>query len=80
MIGETNDETNFPRKLLLTDLWSLRKAVANGSSANIKLSKTQLSKMVILGKYLVPILDSTLVAAFKAGTEVKKKISKIFWE
>ena len=36
--------------------------------------------MVILGKYLVPILDSTLVAAFKAGTEVKKKKSAKYFE
>ena len=34
----------------------LRKAFANGSSANIKLSKTQLSKIEHLGKYLGSIL------------------------
>ena len=73
VIGETNDETNFPRKLLLTDTSSLHKAFANGSSANIKLSKTQLSKMVILGKFLVPVLVSTLAAVFKTGTEVVKR-------
>ena len=43
MIG--NNETNFPRKLLLTNrqVTNLRKAFANHSSTNIKLSKTQLS-------------------------------------
>ena len=41
-------ETNFPHKLLLSDTQILRlcKAFANNSSAHIKLSKTQLSKMV----------------------------------
>ena len=43
MIG--NNEINFPHKLLLTNrqVTNLRKAFANHSSTNIKLSKTQLS-------------------------------------
>ena len=38
----SNDETNFPHKLLLTNtqVSKIRKAFANGSSANIKVSKT----------------------------------------
>ena len=41
------DETNFPHKLLLTNrqVANIRKAFANYSSADIRLSKTQLSKM-----------------------------------
>ena len=48
MIGDSNDVTNFPLKLLLTDsqVSRLPKAFANGSSANVELSKTHLSKMV----------------------------------
>ena len=48
MIGYSNDETNFLHKLLLTETQVLRlcKAFANGSSANIKSSKTQLFKIV----------------------------------
>ena len=48
VIGDSNDETNFPHKLLLTGIIVSRlpKAFANGSSANIKLSKTQMSKTV----------------------------------
>ena len=49
MIGNSNDETNFPHRLLLTNrrqVASLRKAFANYSSNDIKLSKTQLSKMI----------------------------------
>ena len=64
MIG--NNETNFPHELLLTDrqVSSLRKSFANHSSANIKLSKTQLSKMIqsggFLGKLLGPLLKTEL--------------------
>ena len=48
MIDDSNDGTNFPHKLLLTDTQVLRfrKAFSSGSSNNIKLSKTQLSRMV----------------------------------
>ena len=46
MIG--NNETNFPHELLLTDrqVSNLRKSFANNSSADIKLSKTQLNDSV----------------------------------
>lgn len=48
MIGDYNDETIFPDKLLLTHTNVSRfcKAFENNSWANIKLSKNQLSKMV----------------------------------
>ena len=47
MIGNSDDETNFPHKLLLTNrqITNLRKAFANYLSADIKLSKTQISKI-----------------------------------
>ena len=66
MIGDSNDETNFPHKLLLTDrqVSNIRKAFANHSSTDIKLSKTQLSKMIqsggFLGKLLGPLLKTGL--------------------
>ena len=43
-----DNEVNFPRKLLLTNrqVSNLRKAFPNHLSADIKLSKTQLSKMI----------------------------------
>ena len=43
VVGDSNDKNNFPHKLLLTNtqISKIRKAFANGSSANIKLSKTQ---------------------------------------
>ena len=36
VVGDSNDEKNFPHKLLITNTF------ANGSSADIKLPKTQL--------------------------------------
>ena len=47
VVGDSNDENNFPHKWLLinTQVSKLRKAFANGSSANIKLAKTQLHKI-----------------------------------
>ena len=45
-VSNSNDETNFRHKLLSTNTQVSRlcKGFANGSSANIKLSKTQLYK------------------------------------
>ena len=48
LVGNSNDETNFPHKLLLTDtqVSKIRKTFANGSLANIIFLKTQLSAMI----------------------------------
>ena len=47
MIGNSADKANFPHKLLLTNrqVAILRKAFANHTSTDIKLSKAQLNKM-----------------------------------
>ena len=47
MIGSSDDEANFPHKLLLTNrqVANLRKAFINHTSTDIKLSKAQLAKM-----------------------------------
>ena len=66
VVGDSNDENNFPHKLLLTNIKvsKLRKAFANDSSANIKLSKTQLHKIGqsggFLGRLLGPLLKTGL--------------------
>ena len=66
MISNTGDNTNFPHELLLTNrqLANLRKAFAKNTSTDIKLSKTQLSKMIqsggFLGKLLGPLLRTGL--------------------
>ena len=60
MIGD--NETNFPHKLSLTNgqVSNLRKAFSHHLSADIKLSKTQLSKITqsggFLGRLLGPLL------------------------
>ena len=58
MIGNSADETNFLYKLLLTNtqVANLRKAFANKSSTDIKLSKTQLSKVIQSGGFLAYFL------------------------
>ena len=60
MIGD--NESNFPHKLLLTNrqVANLRKALPNYLSADIKLSKTQLSKMIKSGRFLGRLLGSLL--------------------
>ena len=64
MIGD--NETNFPHKLLLTNrqVSNLCKAFANHLSADIKLSKTQLSKIIqsggFLGRLIGPLLKTRL--------------------
>ena len=61
-----DNETNFSHKLLLTNrqVLNLRKAFANHLSTDIKLSKTQLSKMIqsggFLGRLLGPLLKTGL--------------------
>ena len=54
MIGDSHYETKFQFKLLLTDTQDLRirKAFADGSSAYLKFSKTQLSMTIQLGQFL----------------------------
>ena len=62
VIDDSSVETNFPLKLLLTDrqFSRLRKAFANNLSANIKLSKTELSKIVQSGEFLVRLCGRLL--------------------
>ena len=63
LIWSSNDETNFPHKLLLTDtqVSKICKAFANGSSANIKVSKIQLSKMLQQGIFVTIISGAFLI-------------------
>ena len=67
MIGNSEDETKFPHKLLLTNrqVANLRKTFANYLSTDIKLSKTQLFKTIqsggFLGKRLGPLLRTGLL-------------------
>ena len=59
VIGDSNDGNNFAYNLFLTNtqFWKLLKTFANNSSANIKLSATQLCK---IGEFLGRLLESLL--------------------
>ena len=61
MIRDSSDDINFAHKLLLIDthISRLFKAFASNSSANIELSKTQLSKMQS-GGFLQGIISQQL--------------------
>ena len=70
-----DNETNFSHNLLLTNrqVSNLRKAFANHLSTDIKLSKTQLSKMMqsagVLGRLVGPLL--------KTGLPLTKNVIKL---
>ena len=74
MISNSDDETNFPHKLLFTNrqIANLRKSFANNSSTNIKLSKTRLTKIVQSGGFL----DRLLGLLLKTGLPLIKDIIK----
>ena len=64
MIGDSNDKTNFPHIILLTDIQvsRIRKAFASNLSPNIELSEIQLFKVVqsgvFLSKFIGPLLKT----------------------
>ena len=74
MTGNSNDESNFPHKLLLTNrqVANLYKAFANYSSTDIKLSKTQLFKMIQSGGFLGKLLGPFL----KTGLPLMKNVTR----
>ena len=78
MIGNSDDNTNFPHELLLTNrqVANLRKAFANHTSANIKLSKTQLSKMIQSGDFLGRLLGPLLRTGLPLTKSVIKPLAK----
>ena len=74
MVGNSNDNTNFPHELLLTNrqVANICKAFAKNTSTDIKLSKTQLSKMIQSGGFLGRLLGPLL----KTGLPLKKSVIK----
>ena len=76
MIGD--DETNFPHKLLLTNrqVANLCKAFANYLSTDIKLFKTQLSKMIQSGAFLGRLLGPLLKTGLPLIKNVIKPLAK----
>ena len=80
VIGDSNVEANCPHKFLLSDrqVSRLCKAFPNNSSANIKLWKTQLSKMEQLGGVIrdIPIFGNILSGVAKMGNDIAKNLAK----
>ena len=78
MIGDSNDKANFPHELWLTDrqVPSIRKAFANNTSATIKFSKTQLSKMIQSGGFLGKLLGPLLKTGLPLTANVIKPLAK----
>ena len=76
MVGD--NETNFPHKLLLTNrqVANLCKAFANYLSTDIKLSKTQLSKMIQSGGFLGRLLGPLLKTGLPLIKNVIKSLAK----
>ena len=76
MIGD--NKTNFPHNLLLTNrqVSNLRKAFANHLSTDIKLSKTQLSKMIQSGGFLGRLLGPLLKTGLPLIENVIKPLAK----
>ena len=74
VVGDSNDDNNFPHKFLLTNtqVLKLRKAFTNNCSINIRLSKTQLHKIRQSGGFLDRILGPLL----KTGLPLMKNMLK----
>ena len=79
MVSNSNDNTNFPHELLLTNrqVENIRKAFANHLSTDIKLSKTQLSKMIQSGVFLGRLLGPSLKTGLPLMKSVIKPLAKI---
>ena len=72
MAGNSNDNTNFPNELLLTNrqVANIRQNFTKNTSTGIKLSKTQLSKMMQSGGFLSKLLGLLL----KTGLPLIKNV------
>ena len=78
VVGDSNDENTFLHKLLLTNtqVSKLGKVFANGSSANIKLSKTQLHKIGQTGGFLGRPLGQMLKTGLPLIGNILKPLAK----
>ena len=73
-----DNETNFSHKLLLTNrqVENLLKAFANHLSTDIKLLKTQLSKIIQSGRYLGGLLGPLLKTGLPLIKNAIKPLAK----
>ena len=78
VVRKFNDENNFPHKLLLTNtqVSKVLKAFENGSTANIKLSKTPLKKIEQLEGFLGRLLEPLVKPVLSLIGNVLKSLAK----
>ena len=78
MVGNSDNETTFLHKLLLTNrqVANLRKAFWNYLSTDVKLSKFQLSKMIQSGAFLGRLLCPLLKAGLPLIKDVVQPLAK----
>ena len=76
MVGDSNDNTNFPHELLLTNrqVANIRKVFDKNTSIDIKLSKTQLSKMIQSGGFLRNLLGKLADPLMKVAMPLAKNV------
>ena len=76
MVSNSNDNTNFPHELLLTNrqVANIRKAFAKNTSIDIKLSKTQLSKIIQSGGLLGNLLGKLAGPLIKVAVPLAKNV------
>ena len=76
MVGNSNDNANFPHELLLTNrqVANIRKPFAKSTSTDIKLSKTQLSKMIQSGGFLGNLLGKLAGQLMKVAMPLAKNV------
>ena len=76
MVSNSNDNTNSPHELLLTNrqVANIRKSSAKNTSTNIKLSKTQLSKMIQSGGLLGNLLGKLAGPLMKVAMPLAKNV------
>ena len=76
MVSNSNDNTNFPLELLLTNrqVANIRKAFAKSTSTDIKLSKTQLSKMIQSGGFWGNLLGKLAGPLMKVAIPLAKNV------
>ena len=78
MVGNSNDNTNFPHELLLTNrqVTNIGKTFAKNTSTDIKLPKAQLSRMIQSGGLLGRLLGSSLKTGLPLIKSVIKPLAK----
>ena len=76
MIGNSNDNTNFPHELLLSDrkVANIREAFSKNSSTDVKFSKTQLLKMTQSGGFLGNLLSKLAGPLMKVAMPLAKNV------